>query len=758
MVRSLVFLGMLGILGVYAEAKIVIVFLAWFLMFETYFHFKFSRLSPLFTQDSCTLQALSVILSSKHTVSLLAKLSKFTSVQFILKRINAKLLEIPVVDVSKDELLRQSFEVVREVNGSYITPADLFAAYLIYIEQEKRFLFSKDLKMEEFLNIVRWTRFDFSQDELPSPVRVRLTGEGIGEEMVYGWTIETKKYMQDKTESIRGEKPVLIGRDTEYTQLVETLLKKENNNALLIGEAGSGRTTLVNVLCYQSYRGELSPSLNYKRLFELMAGTLLAGASDLGILEERLKIVIEEIKHSGNVILYIPNFENILGASTFHLDLSGVLLPYLKDGTLRIIAAVTPGNYKLFVENRTDLVSAFELIHLEEPSEQTALRMLLEQATTIERAYKVTLTYKAIATCVLFAKQYLSRKVLPGSAMTLLSDSANRAALAHRVVVTHEDVIRKTEEITHVPIAKPRQDEKELLLNLEENLHKRVIGQKEAIGQIADAMRRIRTGLASQNKPSSFLFLGPTGVGKTETAKALAMSYFGSEDYMIRLDMSEYVGESGIKRLLGASLGEGHELGELSDKIFDNPFSLVLLDEFEKADPKILNLFLQVLDDGRLTDNKGRTVSFANAIVIATSNAGAEFIKDNITDVNLPKLLLDFLQSQKIFKPELLNRFDAIVVFKPLRREEIKQVVRLLLLKVSEKMKKQDIEIKFDEAVVSDIAKAGYDLQFGARTLLRYIQDTVEEVLSKKLLMDEIRRGTSIVVSLDPAGKIDTFS
>lgn len=762
-VRLIIFLGFLGILGILGIQKYILILLTWFLIFETYFHFKFSRLLPLFsvsenknlkTEDSCAMQVLSVVLSSRNTFLLLTKLYKFQSIQFLLKRINAQFSEIPIVEVSKDELLRQAFEVVSEVNGSFITPIDLFSAYLIYIEQEKKFLFSKELKMEEFLNIIRWARFDFRKDEFPLPTLVRFVGEGIGEEMVYGWTIETKKYMQDKTANITREKPVLIGRDSELNQFVEALLKNENNNVLLVGEPGSGKTTLIDAFCYQSYRGELPSSLYHKRLFELMVGTLLAGASDQGVLEQRLIALIDEIKHSGNVILYIPNLENILGASTFKLDLSGVLLPYLRDGSIRIIATATIENYKQYIEGKTELTSSFKVIRLEEPEPRIALRMLLEKATTIENKYKVTFTYKAISACVEFARHYLAHKVLPGSAITLLNDSASKTARLNKDFVTYEDVVRKTEEVVHVPIAKPKQDEKELLLNLEEVLRQRVIGQKEAIRQIADAMRRIRSGF-SQNKPASFLFLGPTGVGKTETAKALAMSYFGNEEQMIRLDMSEYVGDSGIKRLLGSAPGEGHEAGELTGKIFDNPFSLVLLDEFEKADPKILNLFLQILADGRLTDNKGRTVSFAHAIIIATSNAGAEFIRDHIADKNLSKILLDFLQSEKIFKPELLNRFDGIVVFKPLEGGDLKQVVRLMLAKVVESMKKQDIYITFDNAVVSQIAEKGYDLQFGARTIQRYIQDTIEDLLSKKMLRDEIRRGTLVNVCLDQTGVID---
>jgi ATP-dependent Clp protease ATP-binding subunit ClpA len=320
-------------------------------------------------------------------------------------------------------------------------------------------------------------------------------------------------------------------------------------------------------------------------------------------------------------------------------------------------------------------------------------------------------------------------------------------------------VVAKIEEQTHVAISTPGGAEKDLLLHLEEKLHERVIGQDDAVNAISTAVRRVRSGLTTQTRPISFLFLGPTGVGKTETAKALAQIYFGGEDKTIRLDMSEYTGFGSINRLLGASAGEGIEKGELTEKVYERPFSLILLDEFEKANTEVLDLFLQVFEDGRLTDNHGKLVSFANTIIIATSNAGALYIQDRLNkgdqvDGSFQQGLVADLEQEHIFKPELLNRFDGIIVFKPLSDEDTKKIVKLFLNAVSKKLKEQDINIIFDESVILEVSKMGIDSQFGARPLRRFIQDKIEDPISKEMLEGTIVRGTSLTASFDQNGNL----
>ncbi|HZE87691.1 MAG TPA: AAA family ATPase, partial [Methylomirabilota bacterium] len=397
------------------------------------------------------------------------------------------------------------------------------------------------------------------------------------------------------------------------------------------------------------------------------------------------------------------------------------------------------------------------------PEKQLAIQMVMGEAKAVESKYPVILSYRSIVSAVELADRFLQDAALPGNAISLLEAVANSVALASdipyfertkRKIVLDTHVIRKVEDTAHVTIAMPQGTEKELLLHLEDKLHERVIDQNDAITAIAEAMRRVRSGMQTGERPVSFLFLGPTGVGKTETAKALAALYYGGEQNMIRLDMSEYTDESGLRRLLGAPPGAGDERGELTDKVHDHPAAIILLDEFEKAHPQIHNLFLQVLDDGRLTDNKGVTVSFRNSIIIATSNAGSEFIREQIEkgtviDKTFQHNLLDYLETQALFKPELLNRFDDVITFKPLGIEAVSLVIKLLLKQLAKTLSDQDITLVTDDTMIAKIAKEGFDKDFGARPLRRYIQDHMEDLIAQKKLTNELTRGQKVVFSVD---------
>lgn len=739
--------------------------LSLFLIFEIFFKFKISKMTPktevlintgdIF--DSLSLEMLGIF-EAKNTLSgIIKELMKLPQIQFIIDKADLKKMEIILIDADKTVLSQSAFNLAKELKGKYITTMDFFVAYLLSIEPSAKLLFNKKLKEEDIKNILVWAKSVFQWEESNKKIELTFAGEGIAEEWVYGWTLETQKYMLDLSHEFLSEKVEPMGRKTEYQQITEALYKGES--VILVGDAGSGKESAVKEMAIESFMGRLKDNLYHQKIFQLMIDSFMAGAQNQGELEARFSALVAEVAHSGNVIIYIPELQNILGSSSFHLDISGALMPYLQKKTIRIIATVTPTAYKQFIEPMHAFLDNFAVINFGEPERDEILNMLFRKASSIEAKDGVILTYKAIVSASDYANRYSKEKVLPGSAVTLLEDTSNVAKIANKKFVEEQDVLNQIEKKIKVPIGQPKPMERNLLLSLENEIHKRVVDQEEAVFAIAEAMRRLRTGLQSSEKPISFLFLGPTGVGKTETAKALAQVYFGEKARFIRLDMSEFAGEEGEKRLLGSGPGEGDEKGQLTEPVYDNPNSLVLLDEFEKADQKILNLFLQVLDDGRLTDNKGKTVTFANCIIIATSNAASEFIREEIgkgvvIDKSFQENLINFLETKGIFKPELLNRFDDIVTFKPLGQAEIVQIVKLLLKEVINKLAKEDVAVYFDDKIIAKIVSEGFNKDFGARPLRRFIQDKIEDLIAQEMLKDEVKRGDKISVSVDSSNNV----
>ncbi len=729
--------------------------MSFLLILEIFVRFSLGRINPLATIsethvnifDSFTKQALECVFYKKNTSHFLKFILQFPQTKFFIQKAAIELNEILTISLSPEELSNKAFEIAKRQNAKYVVVSDIFTAYLLLTEKRTGLLFIKKLKEEDVLNIDFWARIIF-EEEKSLEIKARYVGIGFGESLVFGWTPETKNFTRDLTFSSIKKKALIEGREKEYEIMITALQKPEYNNALLVGNVGTGKSNLFESLIFESYEALLPKELNHRRFLEVMIGQLIAGTKNRADLETRLQSIIEEVKHSGNVILYVPEFQNVLGGSSFNIDLSGAIFPYLKDGKMPIIATMNQGEYKKFFENNA-LSEAFQIITLEEPTPQVALRMLFQKTDEIEEQNKVKISYKAVLEAIKYADKYDLNAVLPGTAVELLNDASNAVRLGGKSVVLEGDVLEKVAQKIHIPVGEPTQDERMLLLNLEAEMHKFIIGQDEAVREVAEAIRRIRAGL-SREKPISFLFLGPTGVGKTETAKTLARLYFEGETHIIRVDMSEYGNPDSVDRMLES------DSGSFLDAVATHPFSLVLLDEFEKANEKILNLFLQVFDDARMTDNNGKTVSFSNTIIIATSNAGSEFIRESlINNSDLSnKTLLDYLQRNAIFTPELLNRFDDIIVFKPLNSSEITQIAKLLLSQLTSKMSAQDIVLNFDPAAIEIIAKGGFNEEFGARPLARYIQDNIEDVIAKKLLSGEINRGDKLLVSVDPSSNL----
>lgn len=750
------------ILRIYPNIFIIPVSL--FAMFEIFFTQKIVKLMPTkeVSQDSedlldsFSLDALGILMAKKNSVSMVKELLRQNQIIFMAYKMDIEPKDLQVIEVNRDELIKKAFAIAKQVNGKFVTTMDLFAAYLILSESTTEFLFSIKLKEADLINILLWTSNAYPNEELFKNKEFIFAGEGIAEDWVYGWTLETQKYMIDLTRDFLKIKKEPVLRHNEYQQIIEGLHK--NSSVLLVGDTGSGKEAIVGKLAIESYMGYLKGNLYHQRIFELMVDELMAGANTQGELEERLSATLEELSHSGNVIVYIPEFQNILGSRVFNLDISGVLIPYLSSGKVKIIASVNKEEFKKSVEPMKSLMDSFAVVEFNEPTRDEVLLMLFDKSFEIEDKYNVFLTYKAVLTAANYGQNYAKDKVLPGSSVALLEDSANSANLSGKTILEEQDVLGQIKKVVRVDVGEPKRVEKDLLLNLEAELHKKVIGQNYAIVAISEAIRRIRAGINNTEKPISFLFMGPTGVGKTQTAKALADIYFGNSSRLIRFDMSEFVGEDGIKKLIGSS--ETGDKGLLTEAVFDNPYSLILLDEFEKADQKILDLFLQVFDEGRLTDAKGKTVSFVNTLIIATSNAGSEYIRESVEtgkaeNKKFKQALLEYLQTNSLFKPELLNRFDDIVVFTPLALNEVEQIVKLMLTDFSKTLAEKEIRISYSQDVITKIVNEGFDKEFGARPLRRFIQDNIEDLIARKLLSGEINRGSSLVLHLNSNGEIE---
>lgn len=737
--------------------RISIFLISIFLIIDTFIRYGIGNIAPEIKLsenskdkfDSFTKQALESVLLKKNSKEFLDYVSKFSEAKFVLEKAVINRKELPAKDISLADLSNKAFEVSQKINGKYVTTGDLITAYLLITEPETSLLFNKQLKEDDILNICHWARVSVNEEN-PHVRKARFIGIGFGETLVWGWTPEAKKYTKDHTFSSIKKHSLIEGREKEYKLFIETMEKPQNNNVLLVGELGTGKDNLVENFIYESYEAKLTKKLNHRKFLEIMVGEFVAGSANREDLETRLQEIIAEVKHSGNVVLYVPEFQNLMGASSYDIDLSGAILPYLRDGKMPIIATMMKGEYKKFFENNA-LREVFEVIILDEPNFSTALKMLFQKTDEIERQNNVVLSYASVVSAARYADKYEPNAVLPGTAVDLLNSCSNAVVLSRgkHATVLEEDVISIVEQKSKIPVGKPSSKEKIVLLNMENEMHKYIIGQNEAITKVSEAMRRIRAGLARE-KPISFLFLGSTGVGKTETAKSLAKLYFGGESQIIRLDMSEYGNSDGISRLLTSGAGS------FLDSVATHPFSLVLLDEFEKADPKILNLFLQVLDDGRMTDSVGKTVPFSNTIIIATSNAGSEFIRESLkskSDLNSDSLL-DYLQKKGIYSPELLSRFDEVVVFKPLNEDEILSVSRLVVSELTAKLAIQDIMLNVSPDAVKKIAHDGFSFEFGARPLRRFVQDKLEDAIAKKILSEEVNRGDTVMVSIDSSSEL----
>ncbi len=698
----------------------------------------------------------------------------------------------------------------------------------------------------------------------------KMNGENIEREMAEEEKSALERFTVDLTELARqGKLDPVIGREKEIQQVIEVLLRRTKNNPVLVGEAGVGKTAIVEGLAQKIVNKEVPEELYDKKILALDMGALIAGTKYRGEFEERLKSLIDEVKNDGNIILFIDEIHTIVGAGAAEgaTDAGNLLKPALARGELRVIGATTIDEYRKHIEKDPALERRFQPVYVEEPDVETTIEILRALKPRLEKHHGVKIDDSAIVAAAKLTDRYVQDRKLPDKAIDALDQACARKKLklvyappevielerkikmldeqimqasldgdyereaqlkiekaqlekqlkelmsksdnehmrmeqlkkqledieqqiidaaekgdyekeaelkikkaqiekeikelehkiAERTIVTEDDVAEVISDWTGIPISKLKEEEMQRLLHLEEELHKRVVDQEHVIKTVSEAIRRARAGLSDPRKPlGSFMFLGPTGVGKTETAKALAEVLFGDEDALIRLDMSEFKEEHSVAKLIGAPPGYvGYEEGgKLTEAVRRKPYSVLLLDEIEKAHPRVFDLFLQVLDDGRLTDSKGRTVSFRNTIIIMTSNIGSQYL--TVIPFDAPEDVVEkefeiakervLEEIKNYFRPEFLNRVDEVLVFKPLLKKELLQIVELMLKNLNKRLIEKDVKLEATDKAKELIAKLGYDPVYGARPLRRALQKYVETPLAEKILSGEIKPGDTVII------------
>ncbi len=565
-----------------------------------------------------------------------------------------------------------------------------------------------------------------------------------------------------------GELDPVAGREKEVDRLIHILLRRTKNNPIIIGEAGVGKTAIIEGLAEQIIAGTVPKDLQNKRIIQLDVASLVAGASHRGEFEERLRNIMRDaMAVSGQVILFIDEIHTLIGAgeSDSALDASNIIKPNLARGQLQIIGTTTTSEYRKYFEKDKAFARRFQPIVCEEPDEDNAFLMLQVLKPKYEKFHSVIIPDEALRSAVQLSKKYIGERYLPDKAVDLLDEASADVRLQHNDgkrednTVVKSDIERVVSAWTGIPITKLTEDESAKLLELDKKIHQRLIDQDQAVEAVSEAVRRGRIGLAAANRPiASFIFLGPTGTGKTELAKTLAEILFGRDDAMVRLDMSEYMEKHEVAKLIGAPPGYvGYEEGgQLTEAVRAKPYSIVLLDEVEKAHPDVFNILLQLLEDGRLTDNKGNTISFKNTIVIATSNIGSTDIQEELSKPTKLKEEFDKMYADmqakvsedlhKFFRPELLNRFDEIVMFKPLRQEDMQFIAKLGVEKTGKLLKDQGYTLEVTDAALQKLAKDGYDPQYGARPLRRLIQTAIENPIAMLLINKTFVQGDTIQI------------
>ena len=571
-------------------------------------------------------------------------------------------------------------------------------------------------------------------------------------------------YCENLTRKAReGKLDDIIGRDREIYRTIQILSRRQKNNPCLIGEPGVGKTAVAEGIAAYIAGSDAPDSMAGKRLVALDLPALLAGTKYRGDFEERVKAVLKDVKKAGDVILFIDEMHTMIGAGSAEgaIDAANILKPALGRGEVQIIGATTPEEYRRHIEKDAALERRFQPVKIAEPSRSDSLKMLGAVRQSLEKHHGVKISDAALTAAVDLSARYINDRFLPDKAIDLADEAAAHIRVSGGGLVTAEDIAGIVSMWTGIPVANLSADETKRLCNMESILHRRVIGQNEAVTAVSRAIRRGRVGLSDPDRPiGSFLFLGPTGVGKTELCRALAEAVFGESDAMIRLDMSEYMEKHAVSKLIGSPPGYvGYEDGgQLTERVRRKPWSVVLFDEIEKAHEDVWGILLQIMDDGRLTDSAGRVVSFRNTIIVMTSNVGAKSISDGRPRMGFTPDGGDeaqFMRARineelrRTFKPEFLNRIDETIVFRRLSRAEIRSIAERMLLTVAERFKALGMTLSVPDQVVDFLAERGYDEKYGARPLRRAIRSMIEDKAAELMLTDSLGRGDTVQACID---------
>lgn len=692
-------------------------------------------------------EALEKFLSNKDVINLLKRL-EINNKKF------KESLKASLEDINFKKLISTSFGYGKKFSSKYVEVEHLFLGILANHKSVDKFLSAFNLDLGVCEGAVNWvlerrkflSQLYFWQPDYEVPVM-----GGVNRAMTGRVTPALDSVSVDFTKkALEGTLDKVTGHKDSTEKIIEILGSSDSRNVLIIGPSGSGKTSVVKRIAQQIIAGTKESPLRFKRVVSIDAGSLISGASTPGEVSERIKKVMEDASGSGNIILFFDEIHNlVLGQSTKGTAIFSLLEPYFSSEEFQIIGATDLENYRKHVEPNGSFSGLFKVVEISETNEEETLEILEHVSRKLEKENDVFISYPALHAIVKLAEDLIHERVFPDKAIRVLSRAVSSVKKDDKYVEV-EDVENIISEMTKVPVSSIQKKDSEKLLNIERELKKRVIGQDHAIEEIGKAMKRAGTGVRDEDKPiASFLFVGTTGVGKTETAKALSEYYFGSEDVMIRLDMSEYQHQDSIKRLLGDSDGEAK--GLLTEAVRSSPYALILLDEIEKAYPQVITTFLQVLDDGRLTDPKGRTVDFSNTIIISTSNVGTRSIqKISEAGGSLEEIRNTAFEDVKNhFAPEFLNRFSGVIVYNPLDTQAIKEITKIMLGRVKKKVREKGIKVKFTPELINELAERGYSKEWGARPLRRVIEDSVETYIAVRMLSDEVKEGDEVTLGLE---------